>query len=412
MDSGRRFGLYRVLEEIPRRVVAKMERITNRLFARRRTRPGEGHPLIGYYVEKYVRKSYGTLSQLELGLRLPFREDHSSPEILGRLLRSWQAMKVAQVGAAQSYQISGEWAFIVSHAFQPLLKALDDQDPESLGAVLDRFVRHFGDFVGEPTDFSSPEMKRYRCDLFRVWSSRWMDLYGEPALDDAQGPLLGRPIGFLLDQGFYTFATFFYNFYARRVEDLCSDIQAPTICEIGGGFGAFAYHLLRRQGGSFRYLDYDIPPMSILAAYVLLSAFPDRRVALFGEVETLADPLKDAEAAILPNFALPYLKDRYVDVGFNSCSFAEMERATVEEYMREFARICRHYILHVNHSWTPESGNAYYQPSGGFSHWNLSLVEPSAIQFKRLHRIPAPFLSDFYGEFFEWLYSRRAGSSA
>ena len=410
MDSYRRLRLHRPLKEISRRVVAKMQRMMNPVFARRPARPGEDHPLIGYYVDKYVRKSYGTLSQLERGIRLTFPEEHTSVEILGRLLRSWRAMKMAHGGAPQAYQITGEWAFIVSHGFQPLLKALDDQDSVSLASVLEAFVHHFGDFVGEPTDFSSPTMKRYRCDLFRVWSSRWMDLYGEAALDDAKGPLLGRPIGFLLEQGLYTFATFFYNFYARRMADLCSDIQTPTICEIGGGFGAFAYHLLRRQGGSFRYLDYDIPPMAILAGYVLLSAFPDRRVMLFGEVETLGDPLKDADAAILPNFALPYLKERYADVGFNSCSFAEMERGTVEEYMRELARICRHYLLHVNHSWTPESGNAYYQPSGGFSHWNLSLVEPSATQFKRLHRIPAPFLSDFYGEFFEWLYSRKADS--
>src|SRR6266404_6960145 len=158
-------------------------------------------------------------------------------------------------------------------------------------------------------------------------------MYGEHALDDAKAPLLGKPIGFLLGNDFYTFGTFFYNFYARRMADLCSDIQNPTVCEIGGGFGAFAYHLLRRAGASFRYLDYDIPPMTILAGYVLLSAFPDRRVALFGEMNTLADPLRDAQAAILPNFALPQLRGGYADVVFNSCSFAEMDRESVEEYM-------------------------------------------------------------------------------
>jgi hypothetical protein len=86
-----------------------------------------------------------------------------------------------------------------------------------------------------------------------------------------------------------------------------------------------------------------------------------------------------------------------------------MDKATVEEYMRQVDQICARYLLHVNHSWTAESRNAYYSPLGGFSHWDVSSAELSTAYFQRLHRITAPFLSDFYGKCFEWLYARKPG---
>jgi hypothetical protein len=192
--------------------------------------------------------------------------------------------------------------------------------------------------------------------------------------------------------------------------DLADDIESPVVCEVGGGFGGFAYHLLKRPQRSFRYLDYDIPVMCIVAGFYLATAFPDKRIRLFGEVGSLADPLRDCDAAVLPNFALPRLQDRAADICFNTCSFAEMDESTVREYTSQFERVCRSFILYEDHSWTSGSKNAYYRTLGGFEHWDLSRIEPSPVTFKRLHKIPSPFHADLFGEFFEWLYMRRETS--
>lgn len=109
----------------------------------------------------------------------------------------------------------------------------------------------------------------------------------------------------------------------------------------------------------------------------------------------------------LPNFALPDLQDQSVDVCFNQCSFAEMDEATVKEYMMQFERICQKFIFHENHAWKSGGKNAVYQPAGGFKHWDISKVEPSSRRFTHLYKIPASFHSDFRAEFFEWLYVRR-----
>jgi hypothetical protein len=285
----------------------------------------------------------------------------------------------------------------MSDYFARLTDALDRDDQAALNDLLQNFFRTFGDCFGEPTN------PRH----FRAYASRWIDLYGVEALLDACPPVIGNPMGFIVDGAFMTPDGFRHNSYARRMADLADDIEHPVVCEVGGGFGGFAYHLLNRHGRSFKYIDYDLPVICIAAAHYLTLACPDKRIRLYGEVASLQEPLRDCDAAVLPNFVLPKLSDRAADICFNTCSFAEMDEATVQEYMRQFERVSRRFILLEDHAWTTGSTNAYYQPSQGFSHWDVSRIEPDRQEFKRVYKIPAPFHSDLFGEFFEWLYMRR-----
>ena len=316
-------------------------------------------------------------------------------------------MQPAAQHAPAAYQVGGEWKAIVTEAFRPLTTALDAGDQAALDHLLRNFLRHFGDFFGEPTNFNSEGNKRARREQFQLYVSRWMDLFGEDSLPEARVPLISNPMGFVIGGDFYTADALRHNFYAHRMADLADDFTNPIVCEVGGGFGGFARHLLSRPGSNFRYLDYDLPVMCIASAYYLMTALPDKRLRLFGEVDDLAEPLRDADLAILPNFALPRLGDQSVDICFNTCSFAEMETATVQEYTHQFERVCRHFILYEDHSWAGDSKYAYYQPMGGFQHWNLSAIQPAPALFKRVYKVPAPFHSDMFGEFFEWLYARR-----
>lgn len=361
----------------------------------------------GYFVTKYMNPRYATPLQLEMGLQDHSAKEPISGELLRRLLRAWRAMKKEPNELPEAYRIAGEWQAIISKAFYPLTKAFEEEDTHSLNDLLQNFFRTFGDSFGEPTDFTAAVHKRERCEHFRVYVARWVDLYGEEAIRDACPPLIGNPMGFQIDGALMTADSFRHNFYARRMLDLADDLEHPIVCEVGGGFGGFAYHLLRRSQKSFKYIDYDIPVMCLVAAYYLTTAFPTKRIRLFGEIDSMAEPVHDCDVAILPNFALPRLQDRSVDVCFNTCSFAEMDPPTVREYTSQFERVCRRFILYEDHSWSSSSKNAYYQPRGGFKHWNLSGIEPSAVRFKRLYRIPSPFHADLFGEFFEWLYMRR-----
>jgi hypothetical protein len=350
-----------------------------------------------YYVNRYLRPDYGTAAQLAEGLQDRRGAGRTPSDLLQRLVRAWHAMKSAADSVPAPFRVGGEWAHLMSDYFARLTDALDRDDQAALNDLLQNFFRTFGDCFGEPTN------PRH----FRAYASRWIDLYGVEALLDACPPVIGNPMGFIVDGAFMTPDGFRHNSYARRMADLADDIEHPVVCEVGGGFGGFAYHLLNRHGRSFKYIDYDLPVICIAAAHYLTLACPDKRIRLYGEVASLQEPLRDCDAAVLPNFVLPKLSDRAADICFNTCSFAEMDEATVQEYMRQFERVSRRFILLEDHAWTTGSTNAYYQPSQGFSHWDVSRIEPTRQEFKRVYKIPAPFHSDLFGEFFEWLYMRR-----
>lgn len=364
-----------------------------------------------YYVERPIREEFGTMLQLEAGMQDHSTNESITEEILTRLINFWHAMKerTEAYKIPAVYRIGGLWGpIIASEALQPLSKGLDEGDRNSLNFLLKNFFRRLGNFLGEPTDFTSAAVKHRRWKTFRSFSSRWLDLYGEESLTEMKNPLIGNPVGFLIGGALFTADSFRHNFYARRIVDLTSDIECPIVCEVGGGFGGFAYHLLKRPETSFKYICYDIPIMAVLVAYYLLMAFPDKRLGLFGEVDSLADPLSEYDAVIFPHFVLPRLQDLSVDVCVNMCSFAEMDKSTVEEYMSQFERICRGFILHQNHDWTFDSiKSCYHPPNRAYKDWKLSLLEPNPVKFKRLHKIISPFQGDLYGGFYEWLYIRR-----
>lgn len=361
-----------------------------------------------YYVDKYLRKKeYGTTEQLEAGHRDNAQAHPIPSEVLDRLIDAWRAMQHRAGAVPEAYEVGGEWKAIVIQLFEPLTSALNDGDHARLDDLLRNFFRRFGDFFGEPTDLQSEANRQARREQLVAYASRWIDLYGEAEFSDVHLPLICNPIGFLVDGAFITPDTFRHNFYARRMADLADDIQDPVVCEVGGGFGGFAYHLVRRPQPTFKYIDYDLPVMCIVSAYYLLTACPDKQLRMYGEVDALDAPVRNADIAVLPNFALPQLADKGVDICFNTCSFAEMDVAAVEEYTHQFERISRTYILYEDHTWKGDSRYAYYEPLGGFKHWDLSAIRPSRAEFKRLYKIPSPFHSDFMGEFFEWLYVRR-----
>ncbi len=360
-----------------------------------------------YYVRNCGTEAFGTTEQLRAGvLDHEGNERVTSEAILRRLTRAWREMKRCEVGLPEAYRVKGEWLPIIQKAFGPLIIALDDENPLALDKLLRNFFRIFGDYFGEPVDVHSETNKRFRSARFKVYSSRWIELYGEASLSEVSSPLIGNPMGFMINEMLFTHVSFIHNHYARRLDDLCSDLENPVVCEIGGGWGGLAYHLVQRRL-KCKYVDYDIPLVASIAAYYLLSAFPERRIGLFGEVADLTQPFRDHDIVVLPNYAIVHLQDQSSDVCFNQCSFAEMDELTVREYMKQFERICQKFIFHENHAWTSDGKNAGYQPLSGFKHWDISKVEPSRQRFKRIYKIPASFHSDFRAEFFEWLYARR-----
>ncbi len=120
-------------------------------------------------------------------------------------------------------------------------------------------------------------------------------------------------------------------------------VQGSRICEIGAGSGRVAYWGQRLGLGSHTIID--LPLVNVVQGYYLLRSLPSARVALYGE------PRSDGEAidiTIWPNNALDALPGDEFDVVLNQDSMPEMDRQTVDDYLRWIGRMCRGLFLSIN----------------------------------------------------------------
>ena len=180
---------------------------------------------------------------------------------------------------------------------------------------------------------------------YRLWKS----LLGKAAdVSQLSAPNIGNPYGVYFD-GTLVNCGFYQHYYATLIARLTKGRGRRTVLELGGGYGGMAYFLIR-DNEHLTYIDFDLPENMALTAYYLLSAFPNRRILLFGESDLSLDALAQYSAIIMPSFAITRLPDKCVDLAFNSYSLAEMAPDTVNTFVSEFIRLANKYILHVNHN--------------------------------------------------------------
>src|SRR5262249_29428051 len=153
----------------------------------------------------------------------------------------------------------------------------------------------------------------------------WKRFRPEASLRDLDAPRIGNPWGYVFDDNVLYEPVFEYDYHAHYFRTLLSHLQAPVVLEIGGGFGGRAYHILK-SAPSTKYLGFDLPENALLQAYYLSCAFPRAKVLVYDrEIATLDRSVLDAyDIILMPNFVLPQVQSRTVDLIVNSKSLSEM----------------------------------------------------------------------------------------
>ncbi len=219
-------------------------------------------------------------------------------------------------------------------------------------------------------------------------------------------PPVGNPAGIVLDGELIPIHAFRHAYHALEMSEWLRDVPGAVVAEIGGGIGGQAYQMMRRSGAAIaKYLVFDIPEMTSICSYFLLSAFPDRRIRLFGEGPVSTGAAEDYDIAVFPHFAVTALEDRSVDLFHNACSFSEMDSVSSAEYLRVIERACRKYFSHINH----ETRFQYRNPDGSTSVNRIgSELVPDPRRFKRVFRKPRVFClpEDRGFRYYEYLYER------
>jgi putative sugar O-methyltransferase len=176
-----------------------------------------------------------------------------------------------------------------------------------------------------------------------------------------------------------------HAYHAVEMCELLRDVPKAIIVEIGGGLGGQSYQTMHMSKQVSKYLVFDIPEVAVISSYFLLSAFPNRRVRLFGEGSVSIDSCEEYDVAVFPHFAITQLPNSSVDLFYNSCSFSEMNGLSSIEYLSIIERASRRYFMHDNHDTTFEFRN----PDGSTS-LNVigSMLIPNPALFKRIYKKP------------------------
>jgi putative sugar O-methyltransferase len=283
------------------------------------------------------------------------------PEIINRIIKSYNKAKHVQKNLPEAYQVGNEWLPIYDQYMGEIMNALSTENTSEVNKIYENFMRHNCSvgLHGLPVDMkrayfsneiSTINRQLYTLDLVhRI--SLWRTLLGNSySIDVLKMPNYGNAYGFETNNHFIRTGAEYLHYYSVRIGSLLKETSEDKIVvELGGGYGGLGY-FLNRDIDNLTYIDFDLPENMALTSYFLLNCFPQKKILLFGEEEFTEEIIKKYDIIVLPSFELKKLPTKKINLAFNSYSLAEMSEQTINEYIPELCRSVRDYILHVNHT--------------------------------------------------------------
>lgn len=317
------------------------------------------------YFNRYALGDGGELNTVTSGLEIRGKTegDIASPvpleaqvAIAKRLMDAYILAQECASNVCQLYQVGKNWGGVLKSTRGDLYDITRRGDAHALAEALGNFCRNG---LSESIMGGERAYRSFLDSRHDTWMQHnlevWMALLdGKASVEETSMPPIGNPYGYDVEGSIINWNSFPNHARAYRCATLLEGVDRPVVAEIGGGFGGFAYNLLKRSPG-VTYVDFDLPENLIIASYYLSMAFPDRRILLYDSPELVLDEelLRNYDAVMMPNFMLPKLADRAADLLINTISFSEMEYTTIEEYFRQVDRVSGRYFYHENLSCHP-----------------------------------------------------------
>jgi len=302
--------------------------------------------------QENLQKLHTWLDSHPLGLDChPVIDDIVNPdmsrhkEVVERILTAYHKSKEEWWDVGYEYMPNEMWNKSVQDIRSNFLDAL--RTGKGVGNFLQNFWRNecsehlvkyakYTDVLVHGKD--AQDYFKYRA--LRDWDAL-QDFTDERDIKKLALPAVGNPYGCVVGETLITGASTHSYYYADKISALIQGIERPVVAEIGGGSGAMAYYLLKRNS-SLRYLNFDLPEILAVSQYFLMMALPDRKFELYGE------DVADFDIALLPNFCIATVEDNSCDVVANFHSLSEMSQEAVDNYSKQISRICRGYFYHEN----------------------------------------------------------------
>lgn len=276
-----------------------------------------------------------------------------SEDLFKRLYSSFNLMKTEQISQQPVYIPQGEWDdYNQEKAF--FYNPLKEGNREVASQILLNFWRNqLGLIVKEYATFdklstgSQEEIEKFTKSIYRNYII-WKDLYNDSIDKVALNSTVGNPWGCIIENQLVAPKAFRYYHNAQQIFQLLNLSNGNTVAEIGAGYGALATFLQRMSQKRITYIDFDLPETLILAAYYLISNFPDKKIFLYGDGELNESRLNEYDIILLPNYFIDKVPSKSIDVFFNSFSLSEMSKSANEHYLDQISRLTKGYFLHNN----------------------------------------------------------------
>jgi putative sugar O-methyltransferase len=158
---------------------------------------------------------------------------------------------------------------------------------------------------------------------------------------------IGNPYGLMYKRKLVLLDTPRHDYYANKIQVLLRNSKTiPIILEVGGGYGGLFSQLIKRNF-KFKYINIDLPKTLSVAYYYIKKNF-NLDINFAHSVSN--DLLLKNDYIFIPyqeqNF---WNTDKKINVLFNSNSFSEMSKYTLNQYFNIIEKkIKPDYILHQN----------------------------------------------------------------
>lgn len=299
--------------------------------------------------------------------RIPDKKD---TEIAEEILRIHAKLKKVLMA-------DGEWKWINENKKQKYIKALQQNNPDTLAAILANVFQEDASY-GFYT-YETDSLKAGMCSDLAVWR----EFTQRNDISSLSMPDVGNPHGITVEGTLIAPFQPRHDYYAQKIESL----SPKTVLEIGGGYGGLALQLSRRS--NVKYIDCDLPETLYVAYYFLKKAGLNAKWAI--------DTWPNARIVLVPANRKKIIPK--VNLVFNALSFSEMGRKTVDDYFRSINNVWKpRYIFHQN-------SNVLLFPDSPRHIEVLARDFPIDKKYREIYRAVSPWQGGS-GRYREYLYDR------
>lgn len=312
----------------------------------------------------YGRRRFQSDSRYDLrsvtdGFASRLDESSDDANIIARICAAWQFSRarykeLGSIPEDPSPQIPHE-------GLQPSIRALMGSDTDALGRMYRNFYRDpcSSGLMAAPGGMANAYFSSHIRDMYRRFYlahvlhrlDYWRELtHGKYSLDQLTGPGVGNPFGVVINGTHIAVGAEYSHYCAHRVSSLIDRVASPrpVLAEIGGGFGAMAYFLLRDHQ-PLSWVGFDTPERIALSTYYLMKAFPQFRFVLYGERPLTRETLLQADVMLLPGIALGEIPAASADITFSSQGLSRLAPGAMRSCLRRVTAITRQSLLYIGY---------------------------------------------------------------